>query len=169
MARTRARRRRHVGPASRCPAVPRGQTGMQTDSRMSCLGEREVYVYVVRLGTRSLIRRRYTATRRGTGTATPTTRESCAGASRRAERSRSTTALVCSLLWLMICLPHLRVVCAWWWGGAGCSRERERGVSSEQMVECECREGHDVIERPKKTEGADTRKHISDDVALWSN
>ena len=165
MTRTRARRRRHVGPVSRCPAVPRVQTGMQTNSRMSCLGEREVYV--VRLGTRSLIRRRYTTTRHGTGTATPTTRESCAGASRRAERSRSTT-LVCSLLWLMICLPHLRVVCAWWWGGAGC-RERGRDVSSEQMVECKCGEGHDVIERQKKTEGADTRKHISDDVALWSN
>ena len=37
------------------------------------------------------------------------------------------------------------------------------------MVECECGEGHDVIERQKKTEGADTRKYISDDVALWSN
>ena len=39
-------------------------------------------------------------------------------------------------------------------GGAGC-RGRGRGVRSEQMVECECGEGHDVIGRQKtKTEGA---------------
>ena len=34
------------------------------------------------------------------------------------------------------------------------------------MVECECGEGHDVIERQKtKNRGCSTRKHISDDVA----
>ena len=165
MARTRARRRRHVGPASRCPAVPRGQTGTQTDSRMSSWGEREVYV--VRLGTRSLIRRRHTATRYGTGTATPTTRESCAGASRRAERSRPTT-WVCSLLWLMMPATPSGGLCMVVGGG----QVQGKGKGCEEranMVECECGEGHDVIERQKtKNRGCSTRKHISDDVALWS-
>ena len=53
-------------------------------------------------------------------------------------------------------------------GGAGC-RGRGRDVRSEQMVARECGEGHDVIERQKtKNRGCSTRKHISDDVALWS-
>ena len=61
----------------------------------------------------------------------------------------------------------------WFVCGGGGGRVQGKGKGCEEranMVECECGEGHDVIERQKtKNRGCSTRKHISDDVALWSN
>ena len=54
-------------------------------------------------------------------------------------------------------------------GGAGC-RGRGRGVRNEQTW-LNANAGRAMMllrDKKQKTEGADTQKHISDDVALWS-
>ena len=65
-----------------------------------------------------------------------------------AERRESLATCVCGL---------------WEWGAIGVGGGREVGKGRANMVECECGEGHDVIERQKtKNRGCSTRKHISD-------